>query len=277
MTAVDVPVRARASTALRILPPGMYSGRGHIVLERAFRVYTRSWMVIFSGFFEPLFYLFALGTGLHRLVGTVLGPNGHPISYTAFIAPALLASSAMNGAIYDSTMNVFFKMKYAHLYDAMLATSLGPLDVALGEISWALFRGGLYAAGFLVVMELMGLTASGWAALMLPACLLIAFGFGAVGMAVTSFMKSVQDLDVVQVAILPMFLFSGTFYSLDVYPRWLQIVVECLPLQHGIALLRGLNSGVFDWAMLGHASYFVAMIVIGLTVTARRLDKLLLR
>ncbi|HEY2166703.1 MAG TPA: hypothetical protein VGH01_06030, partial [Jatrophihabitantaceae bacterium] len=64
MTAVDVPVRARASTALRILPPGMYSGRGHIVLERAFRVYTRSWMVIFSGFFEPLFYLFALGTGL---------------------------------------------------------------------------------------------------------------------------------------------------------------------------------------------------------------------
>jgi lipooligosaccharide transport system permease protein len=210
-------------------------------------------------------------------VGTVLGPNGHPISYTAFIAPALLASSAMNGAIYDSTMNVFFKMKYAHLYDAMLATSLGPLDVALGEISWALFRGGLYAAGFLVVMELMGLTASGWAVLMLPACLLIAFGFGAVGMAVTSFMKSVQDLDVVQVAILPMFLFSGTFYSLDVYPRWLQIVVECLPLQHGIALLRGLNSGVFDWAMLGHASYFVAMIVIGLTVTARRLDKLLLR
>ena len=76
----------------------------------------------------------------------MLGPGGHPISYMAFIAPALLASSAMNGAIYDSTNNVFFKLRYAKLYDSMLATSLGPLDVAIGEISWALIRGGLYSA-----------------------------------------------------------------------------------------------------------------------------------
>ena len=263
--------------ALRIIPPGRYARRSHIVLERAFRVYSKSWLLILTGFFEPLFYLFSLGSGLESLVGTVIGPGGHPITYAAYIAPALLAASAMNGAIYDSTMNVFFKMKFAHLYDAMLTTSLGPLDVALGEISWALFRGGLYAAGFMAVMGLMGLTASGWAVLMLPACLLIAFGFGAVGMAVTSFMKSVQDLDVVQVAVLPMFLFSGTFYSLNVYPAWLRIVVECLPLQHGIAMLRDLNSGVFDWALLGHAAYFVVMVVGGLAVTARRLDRLLLR
>jgi lipooligosaccharide transport system permease protein len=277
VTAVDVSPRARASVSLRILPPGMHARRGHIVLERAFRVYRHSWMVIFSGFFEPLFYLFALGTGLHRLVGTVIGPGGHPLSYTAFIAPALLAASAMNGAVYDSTMNVFFKMKYAKLYDAMLATSLGPLDVALGEIGWALFRGGLYACGFMAVMAVMGLMASGWAVLMLPAALLIAFAFGAVGMATTSYMKSVQDLDMVQVAILPMFLFSGTFYSLSVYPTWLRIVVECLPLQHGIALLRDLNAGVVGWGMLGHAAYFVAMAAVGVVVTARRLDILLLR
>ena len=74
-----------------------------------------------------------------------------------------------------------------------------------------------------------------------------------------------------------MFLFSGTFYALDVYPRWLQIVVECLPLQHGIELLRDLNAGVFDWGLVGHASYFIAMAVVGLAVTARRLDRLLLR
>ncbi|MDP9116022.1 MAG: ABC transporter permease [Actinomycetota bacterium] len=269
--------QARASSALRVLPTGLYAGRGHIVLERAFRVYRRSWMVIFSGFFEPLFYLFALGTGLHRLVGTVLGPNGHPISYTAFIAPALLASSAMNGAVYDSTMNVFFKLKYAKLYDAMLATSMGPLDVALGEIGWALFRGGLYATGFMVVMVAMGLTASWWAVLMLPASLLIAFAFGAVGMAVTSYMKTFQDLDLVQLAVLPMFLFSGTFYSLSVYPGWLRVVVECLPLHHGIAMLRDLNSGVFDAAMVGHVAYLLAMAALGLVVAARRLDRLLLR
>jgi lipooligosaccharide transport system permease protein len=268
--------RPRASTALRIIPPGMYSRRGHIVLERAFKVYRRSWLVIFSGFFEPLFYLFALGTGMRNLVGTVVGPGGHVLTYTAFIAPALLASSAMNGAIFDSTINVFFKLKYARLYDAMLSTSLGPLDVAVGEISWALFRGGLYSAGFLTVMLAMGLTASWWALLLLPAALLIALGFAAVGMALTSYMKSIQDLDLVEVAVLPLFLFSGTFYNLSVYPAWLRVVVECLPLQHGIALLRALNAGAIDWSLLGHASYFVAMAALGLVVTARRLDVLLL-
>jgi lipooligosaccharide transport system permease protein len=273
MTILDQP---RASTALRIVPPGLYSGRGHVVLERAFKVYRRSWMVIFSGFFEPLFYLFALGTGLHNLVGTVVGPGGHVLTYSAFIAPALLASSAMNGAIFDSTMNVFFKMKFAKLYDAMLATSLGPLDIAIGEISWALLRGGLDSAGFLIVMQVMGLTASWWAALLLPAALLIAFGFAAVGMAVTTYMRNIQDLDLIEVVMLPLFLFSGTFYNLSVYPAWLRIVVECLPLQHGIALLRGLNAGAVDWALAAHASYFVVMAAIGLVVTARRLDTLLL-
>ncbi|MDQ6848506.1 MAG: ABC transporter permease [Actinomycetota bacterium] len=266
-----------ATRNLRILPVGMRVGRAHVVLERSFRVYRHGWLAIISGFFEPLFYLFALGTGLKGFVGTVSGPGGHPISYTAFIAPALLASSAMNGAIYDATTNVFFKLKFAKLYDCMLATAMGPLDVAIGEIGWALFRGGLYSAGFLSVMAALGLIDSWWAVLLLPAALLIAFGFAALGMAVTSYLRGIQDLDLIQTATLPLFLFSGTFYGLDVYPRWLQLVVQCLPLQHGIALLRGLNSGVLDLGMLGHASYFVVMAAFGLVVTARRLDKLLLR
>jgi lipooligosaccharide transport system permease protein len=265
------------TTALRVLPGNVYSGRAHIVLERAVKVYSKNWLLILTGFVEPVLYLFALGTGLRSLVGTVTGPGGIQLSYVAFIAPALLASSAMNGAIYDSTMNVFFKMKYAKLYDSMLSTSMGPLDVAIGEIGWALIRGGLYSVGFLIVMLVMGLVASWWAVLLLPAALLIAFGFAAVGMAVTTYMKAVQDLDYVQLAVLPLFLFSGTFYGLDVYPRWLQLVVECLPLHHGIELLRSLNAGYVGWALLGHALYFVAMAVAGLFVTARRLDVLLLR
>jgi lipooligosaccharide transport system permease protein len=268
---------ARASATLRIIPPGMYARRSHVVLERAFKVYRRGWMLIFSGFFEPLFYLFSFGTGLHSLVGTVVGPGGHVISYTAFIAPALLASSAMNGAIYDSTMNVFFKLKYGKIYDGMLATSLGPMDVAVGEIAWALIRGGLYSAGFMVVMVAMGLTASWWAAAMLPAALVIAFAFGAVGMAVTTYMKTFQDLDMVQVAILPMFLFSGTFYGLNVYPDWLRVIIQCLPLNHGIELLRDLNAGELNWSTLGHIAYFAVMAAVGVVVTARRLDALLMR
>ncbi|MGH8859935.1 MAG: ABC transporter permease [Jatrophihabitantaceae bacterium] len=268
---------ALAGSALRIVPPGMYAGRGLVVLERAVRVYRKAWLLILTGFFEPLFFLFSLGNGLKSLIGTVDGPGGHPITYAAFIAPALLASSAMNGAIYDSTMNVFFKMKFAKLYDGMLATSLGPLDVAIGEISWALIRGGLYAAGFLVVMLAMGLTASAWAVLLLPAALLVAFGFAAVGMAITSYVQTFQQLELITVAVLPMFLFSGTFYGLSVYPTWLRVVIQCLPLNHGVELLRDLNAGVFEWSMLGHVAYFVAMAVAGLAVTARRLDRLLLR
>ena len=272
-----VAPQQRVGITLRILPPGMYGRRSSVVLERAFRVYRHSWVTLLSGFFEPLFYLFALGTGLHHLVGAQLGPGGRAISYTEFIAPALLASSAMNGAIYDSTINVFFKIKYAKLYDSMLATSLGPLDVALGETTWALLRGGLYSIGFLIVMAGMGLIGSWWAVLLLPAALLIALAFGAAGMAATSYMKTIQDLDLVEVAILPLFLFSGTFYGLSIYPRWLQIVVECLPLQHGIALMRDLNEGVVGWGLLGHAAYFAVLAAVGLVVTARRLDKLLLR
>ncbi len=267
----------RASSALRILPPRIYARRSHVILERSFRVYRHGWVVIFSGFFEPLFYLLSLGTGLRSLVGVVTGPGGHVLSYQAFIAPALLASSAMNGAVYDSTMNVFFKLKYARLYDGMLATSLGPLDIAIGEIGWALFRGGLYAAGFLTVMAALGLCASWWALLILPAALLISFAFGAIGMAATTFMRGWQDLELVTLAVLPMFLFSGTFYGLSVYPTWLRIIVECLPLQHGIAALRALNAGVLDWSLAGHLSYFVVMAAVGVWVTTRRLEFLLMR
>ena len=95
------------------------------------------------GFFEPLFYLLALGVGLGRLVGDVPAPDGQPITYGAFVAPALLAASAMNGAIYDATFNVFFRLKYDKIYDAILATPMRPGDIALGEIGWALIRGAL--------------------------------------------------------------------------------------------------------------------------------------
>ena len=143
---------------------GLYAGNVRAVLERGFKVIgNQNWTILVSGFFEPVFYLLAMGYGLGGLVGQVSGPNGTPMSYLSFIAPALLATSAMNGAIYDSTWNVFFKMKFARIYEAMLSTSLGPLDVAAGEIGMALFRGLLYACGFLVVMAGLGIATSWWA------------------------------------------------------------------------------------------------------------------
>jgi lipooligosaccharide transport system permease protein len=273
----QVPAPPAAGALLRLLPAGSYAGRSRALLLRSATASRRAWLAFVSGFFEPVFYLVAMGQGLGSLVGMLPGPNGSPISYAAFIAPGLLAASAMNGAVFDATFNVFFKLKHAKLYDAMLATPLGTVDIALGEIGWALIRGGLYALGFLTVMAGFGLLVSPWALLALPAALVVAFAFAAVGMAATSYMRSWQDFDLVTLAILPMFLFSTTFYPLSVYPRWLQIVVECLPLFHAVELMRGLTTGAVHLGMLGHLTYFLVMIAFGVTLASRRLDALLLR
>jgi lipooligosaccharide transport system permease protein len=270
------PIPPRTGFLLRLLPAGTYAGRARVLVERSVLVQRKAWLAVVSGFTEPLFYLFGLGYGFGRLVGEVVGPNGEPMSYVAFVGPALLAAAAMNGAVYDATFNIFFKFKYAKLYDAMLATPLGPLDVAIGEISWALIRGAMYAGGFLAVMLGMGLLASPWALLALPAAVLIAFAFAAVGMACTTFMRSWQDFDLVQLALLPMFLFSTTFFPITVYPGFLQFIVKCFPLYHAIEVMRALCGGFVDLSILAHLSYFLVMIAVGTVVASRRLGKLLL-
>lgn len=259
----------------RVLPPGLYAGRARMLLLRSSVASRNVWLAIVSGFFEPLFFLVAMGQGLGSLIGTVSGPAGQ-LSYAAFIAPGLLAASAMNGAVYDATFGFFFKLKYAKVYEAVLATPLGPVDIALGEVGWALIRGGMYAAGFLVVMFGAGLIFSPWALLALPAAVFVAFAFASIGMAVTTFMRSWQDFDLVQLAVLPMFLFSATFFPLSVYPTALQWLVQAFPLYHAVALMRGLTTGVVGWSIIGHAAYFVVMAAVGIVVAARRLRTLLL-
>ncbi|WP_273652954.1 ABC transporter permease [Cellulomonas fimi] len=267
------PPRRRSRGGVRAL----YAGNASAVVERGLRA-TRSgnWVIVLSGFFEPVFYLLAMGYGLGTFVGDVTMASGETISYAAFVAPALLAVSAMNGAVYDSTWNVFFKMHFGKIYDAMLATSIGPLDVALGEISYALLRGGVYALGFLSVMQVMGLNLAWTAFLSLPALLLIAFGFASVGMAVTSYMKTFQQMDWINFVMLPMFLFSATFYPLSIYPEAVQWFIKALPLWHGVELVRGLTTGELSPAMWGHVAYFIGMVVLGVAFTTTRLRALFL-
>jgi lipooligosaccharide transport system permease protein len=270
---------AVAIAEARMGKPGekYYSGRSRAIMERAYIAFKSStWMIVISGFVEPVLFLLSFGYGLKDLVGDIT-VAGQPVGYVAFIAPALLATSAMNGAIYDSTMNVYFKLKHDRLYHGMLATSLGPMDVALGEISWALLRGLSYSIGFMAIVAPLGLIPSMWGILAIPAAVLIAFGFASFGMAVTSYMKSFQQLEIVNVVLLPMFLFSGSFYPLDVFPEWLQTIIRLFPLAHAIDLVRGLTLGNISWALAGHAMYFVVMIVIGLFFTTRRLNALFMR
>jgi lipooligosaccharide transport system permease protein len=127
------------------------------------------------------------------------------------------------------------------------------------------------------VMLVLGLFASPWVILAVPAALLVGFAFGAVGMAATSFMKTWQDFDLVQLVILPMFLFSGTFYPIDAYPEALQLFIRLTPLYQGVDLIRSLTVGAISPILLVHVAYLAIMGIVGLAVTSRRLDRLLLK
>lgn len=274
MTAVVRPTPAPSpiSTAVaRLL-------RSRRLVQRNLLVYRHTWMVIFSGFFEPLFYLIGIGYGLGTLIGRVPLSDGQLVTYAAFVAPALLAQSCMNGAISESIFNVFFKLNYNKTYDAILATPLGIAEIAVGEMLWSLIRSVLYAAAFMLVMLAMGLALSPWALLALPASVLVSAAFSAAGLAVTSYLRTVQDFDLpFGLVIMPMFLFSGTFFPISVYAQPIQLAMELTPLFHGVSLLRGLTTGSLGLPQLWDVGYLVAFGTLAMRLALRRLEERIIK
>jgi lipooligosaccharide transport system permease protein len=262
------------AVGLRVVP-GFGHGARQIVAHN-FLVYRRAWVVFLTGFLEPIFYLFSIGIGVGGLVGEFRLADGSLIPYAAFVAPALLASSAMNGALFDSTYGIFFRFKYDKLYDSLTATPITPAQIATGELTWALLRGTCYSVAFVGVMTAMGLVDSWWGLLTVPATMLIGFGFGGAGMALTTYMKSWQDFEYIQLAIIPMFLFSATFYPLSAYPQVLQWVVQATPLYQGVVLCRGLTTGDLGVQALLAVGYLLVLGGAGLWLASRRLAGLLL-
>ena len=262
-------------TASRVLPLP-FGRRASRVLERNLVHYRRFWWVVASGLLEPLLYLLGIGFGVGSLVGGVPVGGGRTASYAVFVAPALMASAAMNGAVYDSTFNLFYKLKHARVYDAVVATPVGVDDIALGEVTWAIVRGAIYAVGFVAAMAALGLLSSPWALLAVPAALLIGFAFAGLGSAGTTFMRSWQDFDLVNLALIPLFLFSATFFPITTYPEPLRLLVELSPLYRSVDLLRSLTIGTVGAAALVDVLYLLALGALGLTVTSRRLGRLLL-
>ena len=240
-------------------------------------VIRHNWLVLLSGFFEPVLYLLGVGFGIGSLVGRVPIGGGHSVSYAMFVAPALMASSAMNGAIYESTFNLFYKLRYVRSFDAIVATPVGVEDATLGEILWAVGRGSVYSIGFVVLMLVLGLVASPLAVLAIPAAILVGFAFAALGAAATTFVRQWQDLDILQLVLQPMFLFSATFFPITVYPQALRVIVEVTPLYRGIDLIRGLTTGVVGPGQLLDVGYLLVMGIAGVTVAALRLRSRLLK
>lgn len=254
-------------------------GRSRRIVQRNVLVYRHLWMVIVSGFFEPLFYLLGLGVGLGAFVPDIGG-----IPYSAFVAPGLLAASCMNGAISDGFFNIFFKLHFQRTYDGILATPMRVPDIALGEAMWALIRSSMYAGAFLVIVFVLGTTLgppmllSRWAVLALPAALLVSASFASIALCITSVVKKVQDFDVVMgLFVMPMFLFSGTFFPVAQFPVSVQWAVQALPLYHGVEMLRQLTTGAVDARILGHMAYLMLVGAAAFAVATSRLERVLIK
>ncbi|MFC5904767.1 ABC transporter permease [Streptomyces zhihengii] len=259
-------------------PRGWPALSGPVALvERSLVVYRHSWHLLLAEIFEPVLYLLSLGVGIGALVGEVPGLRPDQGGYAAFVAPALLATAAMNGAMDETTFNLYAKLRTLRTYDAILSTPLSVRDIAFGEVLWALLRGTAVTVVFAAALAAFGMVTSPWALLVLPGALLVGFAFASLGLAVVTFVRSWHDFQLVQLFMLPMFLFATTFYPLGVYPRPVQIVVECLPLYHAIQLIRLPATGVVDGGVAVAAGYLLILGTLTLALALRRLRTALVR
>ena len=250
--------------------------RASKLLQRNAIVYKHTWTILFSGFFEPFFYLIAVGFGVGRLVQSVPF-GGREIGYAAFLAPGMLAMSTLNGAITDGFFNPFFKLTIQKTYDGIIATPMNVPDIALGEMMWAQIRGSIYSVGFLVVMLVFGLILSPWAILAMPAAVLSAAALSAGAMALTSIAKDFTIFEkVMNLLVTPMFLFSGTFFPVTLYPVWLRPLAQITPLYHSSSLLRSLTTGVIGPGVIINVAYLATMFVVAITFAMRKLSRRLI-
>ena len=249
------------------------------MMQRNLLVYKHVWMVIFTGFFEPLFYLLGIGLGLGAMV-----PDIGDMSYVAFVTPGLLAANCMNGAVHDGFFNVHFKLHVQKTYDGILATPMGVPDVVCGEALWALSRGSLYAAAYLIIVFVLGgalgqpMLLSGWAVLALPAAILVAASFAAMALCLTTFVQRVEQFDVVMgLLVMPMFLLSGTFFPVSRFPDSIEWMVQVVPLYHAVALIRQFTTGTIEPSLAAHVVFLIAAGTGAFMVAVRRLDRVLIK
>ncbi len=262
-----------ASGVVAALIPGSSHRWAHVV-ARNYASTRSAWFATVTGAFEPFLFLASIGIGVSVLVGDV-DVDGRTYDYTTFVAPAMLASAAMNGAITEASFNTFGKLRWHRIYHSMTATPLTPTDIAVGEIVYAQLRGTLYSTIFLLAMVVLGLVESWWAVLALPAAVLIGVAFSAAGLAVVTVLRTWQDIDLIVFGQMLLFLFSATFYPLSVYPEPIQMVAQLSPLFHGANLCRDLVLGTVGWYNLINVAVLLGMTVVCSRLAARRFTSLL--
>jgi lipooligosaccharide transport system permease protein len=241
------------------------------VVEREFHVYRRLWRgLVFSTFLSPILFLAAMGLGLGGLVdensGQVAG-----LPYLDFVAPALLVASAVQLAAAESMWPVMAGTKWIRMYHGMVATPIRASDVYGGFVIWNALRTVLSAGVFLLVAAALGAVPSAWGVLAVPAAALTAAAFCAPLAAFSATQESDQAFPVImRLGILPLFLFSGTFFPIEELPAALERLAVLSPLWHGVELARDATTGHFEaWADLGHVAFLVACVVVGAAIGRR--------
>jgi lipooligosaccharide transport system permease protein len=230
------------------------------VLQRDVILYRRSWLSnLLPNFFSPLLYLLSIGIGVGFYVGTRI--SGLP--YTIYLAPALAANAALNGAVFETTYNVFVKLRWDKVYDAAITTPLEPEDIALGELMWATTRAVIYGLAFMVVMLLLGDIRSPLAVFSIVAFVLIGLVFGLIGLIFSSVAPSIDYFSYFfTLFVMPLFLFSGTFFPVERLPAALRAVSWFSPLFHGSEMLRDLILRGDLLAAAGHGAWLLVVCAI---------------
>jgi lipooligosaccharide transport system permease protein len=259
--------------ATRRPSPGWTLARTFSLVERNFMLYRRSFTPLLSSMVEPVLYLLSIGLGVGVLVGTLPGLH---VRYAVFVAPAILATTAMNTAMNQTSFGVYSRIRNERTYDAIVPTPVSVTDIALGEVLSAVIHGVLSSTSFVLVMAALGLISSPGILLAIPGSVLIGYAFAAAGLAVTTYLRDFSDFQLIQLVMLPMYLFATTFYPLSTYPRPLRPLIEALPLYQSIELVREPALGSFTAASLVPVAYLLAFGTIALWIATRRMTRLLL-
>ena len=246
------------------------------VVEHHLMVYRRTWRgSVFSTFLSPVLYLAALGVGLGAFVdeSNPMGIEG--VSYAMFLAPGILVATAMNNATGESTYPVMAGIRWLKTYVAMILSPLDARHVATGQLLWAGVRVTLGGIVFLCVMIAFGATDLAHAALMLPVTVLTGLAFAAPIQAFAAAQKNDTPFAwLFRFVIMPMFIFSGTFFPVSQLPELLQYVAYATPLWHAVSLSRGIALGMLDpLVAVVNVAYLSAFVVVGLAWSYRTFSR----
>ncbi|HEX2849126.1 MAG TPA: ABC transporter permease [Acidimicrobiales bacterium] len=247
------------------------------VVEHHFTVYRSTWRgSLVSSFLAPVLYLAAMGIGLGSLIHAP-ARTSHlgGLSYLAFVGPGLLAASAMQIASSESTFPVMAGIKWLRTWHGMLATPIRVRDLVNGEFVWIMFRVALAAVAYLIVLTLFGIATGPMALLAVPAAVLCGMAFSTPIAAFAATQETDQGFVLIfRLGVMPLFLFSGTFFPVSQLPRVLQPVARVTPLWHGVELTRAFVLDRVDWVgVVVHVAYLLAWVLVGWAIARRTFER----